>query len=82
LLGKKHFPKIENTKKLAEIFNKSRRSIQREIKRGLVEHLTTNLDLRLEYNADYAQKNTDYEKTAKGAPMRHIIFDGTETMCL
>ena len=70
LLGKNHFPKINNTKMLAEIFNKSRRSIQREIKRGLVEHLTTNLDLKTEYNAYYAQRKADYEKTGKGAPIK------------
>ena len=34
LQGKNHFPKITNTQKLAEIFHKSRRTIQREIKRG------------------------------------------------
>lgn len=34
LNGKSHFPKITNTEKLSEILHKSRRTIQREIKRG------------------------------------------------
>ena len=72
MAGKKHFPKITNTQKLSEILNKSRRTIQREIKRGLVEHVKTDLTLETEYNADFAQLNADYEKTAKGAPLKII----------
>ena len=70
LAGKKHFPKTTNTQKLSEIFNKSRRTIQREIKRGLVEHVKTDLTLETEYNADFAQLKADYEKTAKGARLK------------
>jgi len=70
LKGSSHFPKITDTQKLAEIFNKSRRSIQREIKRGLVEHETSTGKTKTEYNADYAQSRAEYEMTAKGAPLK------------
>ncbi|MBE6349666.1 MAG: helix-turn-helix domain-containing protein, partial [Spirochaetaceae bacterium] len=61
LQGKNHFPKITNTQKLAEILHKSRRTIQREIKRGLVEHIKSDLTTTIEYNADYAQQGAEYE---------------------
>ena len=67
LLGKGHFPKITNTRELAETFQKSRRTIQREIKRGMVEHETSTCATRHEYNADFAQQNAEHEMTAKGA---------------
>lgn len=70
LKGSNHFPKITNTQKLAEIFNKSRRSIQREIKRGMIEHETSTDKTKFEYNADYAQNDAEFEMTAKGAPLK------------
>ena len=70
LQGKNHFPKITNTQKLAEILHKSRRTIQREIKRGLVEHIKSDLTTTIEYNADYAQQGSEYEMSAKGAPLK------------
>ena len=70
LNGKSHFPKITNTQKLSEILHKSRRTIQREIKRGLVEHVKTDLTMAIEYNADYAQGKALFEMTAKGAPLK------------
>ena len=70
LLGKGHFPKITDTKELAEIFRKSVRTIEREIRRGLVCHLKSDLTEVWEYNADFAQRAADYEKSAKGAPIK------------
>lgn len=70
LLGKGHFPKITDTKELANIFGKSVRTIEREIKRGLVWHLKSDLTEVWEYNADFAQRAADYEKSAKGAPIK------------
>ena len=39
---------------IAKLLNKSVRTIQREIKRGLVEHVKTDLTLEIEFNADFA----------------------------
>lgn len=65
--GKGDFEKIRSTKKLANYFGRSVRTIQREIKRGLVEHQRGDFTTVVEYNAEYAQRKADYEKTAKGA---------------
>ena len=70
LKGSNHFPQISNTEELAAIFHKSRRSIQREIKRGMIEHETSSIKTRIEYNADYAHSKALFEMTAKGAPLK------------
>ncbi len=70
LKGSNRFPKITNTGELAAIFNKSRRSIQREINRGMIEHETSITKTKFEYNADFAQGKAEYEMTAKGAPLK------------
>ena len=38
---------------------------QTKVYNRLVRHLTTNLDLRLEYNVDYAQRKATTEKQGK-----------------
>lgn len=70
LKGTNRFPKITNTSELAAIFNKSRRSIQREINRGMIEHETSVTKTKFEYNADFAQEKAEFEMTAKGAPLK------------
>ena len=70
LLGKKGYPKIQNRTKLAKIFQCDRKTIYNEIKRGLVEHLKSDLSKVLEYNADYAQQNANWENTGRGRKLK------------
>ena len=42
------------------------RTIQREIKRGLVENLTTLLEVKYVYSADVSEQKYRYNMTAKG----------------
>lgn len=70
LLGKKGYPKIQNQTKLAKIFQCDRKTIYNEIKRGLVEHLKSDLSKVLEYNADYAQQNANWENTGRGRKLK------------
>ena len=66
LFGKTGFLKITEKTKLAKIFNCDRKTIYNEIKRGLVWHLKSDLSEALEYNADFAQANADWENSNKG----------------
>ncbi len=65
LKGKKLFSQETNTEKLGQILKKSRRTIQRKIRRGLVKHETSSCFTKTEYNADYAQIKAEYEMNAK-----------------
>jgi len=56
----------KSCKEIAILLNKSVRTIQREIKRGLVENLTTNLELIYVYSADISEQKYRYNMTAKG----------------
>jgi IS30 family transposase len=51
---------------IAKLLNKSVRTIQREIKRGLVENLTTLLEIKYVYSADISEQKYRYNMTAKG----------------
>ena len=51
---------------IAKLLNKSVRTIQREIKRGLVENLKTNLEVIYVYSADVSEQKYRYNMTAKG----------------
>lgn len=51
---------------IAKLLNKSVRTIQREIKRGLVENLTTLLEIKYVYSADVSEQKYRYNMTAKG----------------
>lgn len=51
---------------IAKLLNKSVRTIQREIKRGLVENLTTLLEIKYVYSADVSEQKYKYNMTAKG----------------
>lgn len=70
LKGTNRFPRITNTAELAAVFHKSRRSIQREVNRGMIEHETSSSKTKFEYNADYAHSKAVFEMTAKGAPLK------------
>lgn len=70
LSGRRGFEKITKRKRLAEIFGCDRKTIYNEIKRGLVEHLRSDLSIVTEYNADFAQKKADYENTARGRDLK------------
>lgn len=56
----------KSCKEIAILLNKSVRTIQREIKRGLVENLTTNIELIYVYSADVSEQKYRYNMTAKG----------------
>jgi len=68
--GKGRFPKITRTKELGIRLEKSQRTIQREIQRGMVKHQHSELYYYFEYNADYAQNAAKYEMTAKGPSLK------------
>lgn len=51
---------------IAKMLNKSVRTVQREIKRGLVENLTTELEVIYVYSADISEQKYRYNMTAKG----------------
>ena len=55
---------------IAKLLNKSVRTIQREIKRGLVENLTTLLEIKYVYSADVSEQKYRYNMTAKGANVK------------
>lgn len=51
---------------IAKLLNKSVRTIQREIKRGLIEDLTTHLEIKYVYSAEISEQKYRYNMTAKG----------------
>lgn len=59
---------IEHKKcsEIAKLLNKSVRTIQREIKRGMVENLTTELEVIYVYSAEISEQKYRYNMTAKG----------------
>jgi IS30 family transposase len=56
--------------KIAEELERDRRTIEREIDRGTVERLNSDLTKSLVYNADRAQDVHDLNATAKGAAVK------------
>ncbi|RKX45885.1 MAG: hypothetical protein DRP64_04025 [Verrucomicrobia bacterium] len=56
--------------RIARELDRNRRSIAREITRGRVEHLNSDLTTSMLYNADRAQDVHDLNATAKGAPVK------------
>ncbi|CDD36633.1 integrase catalytic region [Clostridium sp. CAG:356] len=57
---------------IAKLLNKSVRTIQREIKRGMVENLTTQLEIKYVYSADVSEKKYKAEFKDK---FKTITFD-------
>ena len=70
LTGSRGFEKIKKRKRLAEIFNCDRKTIYKEIKRRMVEHIKSDLSVVFEYNADYAQGKADFENTGRGRNLK------------
>ena len=64
--NKEHKSKVE----IAQLLNKSERTIRREIKRGLVENLTHDWKTIYVYSADIAQSKYEYNKTGKGPQLK------------
>ena len=56
--------------RIAQALQRDRRTIEREIARGMVEHLNYDLTKAMVYNADRAQDVHDQNATAKGAPVK------------
>jgi IS30 family transposase len=72
--GTNNYTKITSPTVLGTLLNKSERTIRRELKRGKVEHLRSDLSMTTVYNADYAQNDADYKHSAKG-PSIKLGFD-------
>ena len=53
-----------------QLGGRSARTIRREIKRGEVQVLNSDLTIRTEYSADVAQQKHDYNSTAKGPALK------------
>lgn len=60
----------KSKKEIAELLDKNERTIRREIKRGLVKNLTTLLEEKWVYSADYAEKKYQYNLEAKGPELK------------
>lgn len=63
---------IENKKcsEIAKLLNKSVRTIQREIKRGLVDNLTSEWEVIYVYSAEVSEQKYRYNMTAKGPKIK------------
>ena len=73
--GSNGYPKTRSPILLAQILSKSKRTISRELKRGMIEHLLSEIPFsRKEYNADHAQRDADLKATAKG-PQTKLGYD-------
>ncbi|MCP3925783.1 MAG: IS30 family transposase [Desulfobacterales bacterium] len=68
--GTNHYEKITSPTILGTLLYKSERTIRREIKRGMVEHLTSDLCKIKVYNAEYAQNDTYLKNSAKGPSIK------------
>ena len=55
---------------LGTLLSKSERTIRREIKRGKVEHTTSELIKIMVYNAEYAQNDADSKNSGKGPSIK------------
>jgi len=55
---------------IAKELGRDRRTINREVKRGLVEHLNSDLTTHVAYNADRAQDVYDLNASAKGPEVK------------
>ena len=54
------------------------RTIQREIKREMVENLTTQLEIKYVYSADVSEKKYRYNMTAKGPNLKYKLVEYIE----
>ncbi len=68
--GTNNYRKMTSPTLLGTLLSKSERTIRREIKRGQVEHTTSELCKIIVYNAEYAQNDADSNNSAKGPPSK------------
>lgn len=67
--GSNGYRKERSPTVLGKIFQKSAKTISREFKRGMVEHVLSNIPfIRIEYNADRAQMDAQQKMQYKGPP--------------
>ncbi|MCF7939657.1 MAG: hypothetical protein K9L68_13755 [Spirochaetales bacterium] len=64
--GTNRYTKNTSPTLLGTLLSKNEKTIRREIKRGLVEHTTSELLKINEYNAEYAQNDAESKNSAKG----------------
>ena len=62
--------KIRSSSKLAEILGKSSRTIRREINRGFIDHIDSELKIKWEYSADLANTKAVHNFSAKGPQLK------------
>ncbi len=68
--GTNGYEKITSPTLLGTLMSKSERTIRREIKRGRVEHLTSDLVKVMVYNAEYAHRDAESKNGAKGPAIK------------
>lgn len=68
--GANRYKKITSPTLLGTLLSKSERTIRRELKRGLVEHTTSELLKIMVYNAEYAQNDAELKNSAKGPQIK------------
>ncbi|MDX9801742.1 MAG: IS30 family transposase [Spirochaetia bacterium] len=68
--GTNGYSKITSPTLLGTLLSKSERTIRREIRRGKVEHTTSELLKITVYNAEYAQNDAESKNSAKGPPIK------------
>ena len=68
--GTNNYTKITSPTLLGTLMSKSERTIRRELNRGKIEHLKSDLDTVVVYNAEYAQNDADLKNTSKGPSIK------------
>ena len=68
--GTNRYEKITSPTLLGTLLSKSERTIRRELKRGMVEHIASDLSKITVYNAEYAQNDANSKNSAKGPPIK------------
>jgi IS30 family transposase len=72
--GSNGYKKIRSPMLLGKILGKHESTIRRELNRGMVEHVKTDLSTVMEYNAEYAQRDAQQKGSAKGPELK-LGFD-------
>lgn len=68
--GANKYEKITSPTVLGVLLSKHERTIRREIKQGLVEHIKSDLTTAIVYDAEFAQNQTDFNSSAKGPSLK------------
>ena len=65
------YQRIRSPTMLGRIFQKSAKTVSRELKRGMITHERSDIPfVRTEYNADHAQFDAETKMQAKGPPLK------------